>query len=731
MTKTFRMDEAQPRLLDETGQGIVGAPLDRPEGPKKVSGRAAYAADGVPDNAAHGVLVRATISRGRITGIDTASVAEIPGLLGVFHGPRFIRNPAQGMAGEAPVQPGDEVHYHGQPIALVVAESFEAARDAAQRLVVSYDAEDNVDTDPASTDALEEGDPETAGDFEAAFGRADVTLDRAYSTPPHAAAAMEPHAALAEWEGDMLTLRGAQQMLKTNRLELADAVGIDPENVRILSPYIGGGFGSKLGIGPEAVSAALAARELRRPVRVVMARQTVFDAVLRRTETTQRLRLGADRSGRLLALSHDDRVTNLQDEGFAEPVSQASQFLYGAEGLSFAQTLARVSRTPSGSVRAPGEAVGMLALEQAMDELAEILGMCPVELRLKNLPEKNPMTGQPFSATRLADCLRDGAERFGWKDRKPMGARRDGEWYVGMGMASAARSNMLIESAARVRLSSEGAVVETDMTDIGTGTYAILGQIAAEMLGLPVEKVEVRLGDTRFPAAAGSGGSFGASSAGSATFLAAKAIRETLAERMGCEPSDLTLQNGMARGGNREVPLSELIDAELVEEASIKAGDTSDSHFSSGFGAHFAEVAVHAYTGEVRVRRMLGVMAMGRILNEKTARSQALGGMIWGVGSALTEEMAHDPRTGHVVTRDLANYHVPAHADVPGDMTVVFLEERDDMANPIQTKGIGELGISGAGAAILNAVRNACGARIYDMPATPDRVIAAMEAAGY
>ena len=731
MTKTFRMDEAQPRLLDETGQGIVGAPLDRPEGPKKVSGRAAYAADGVPDNAAHGVLVRATISRGRITGIDTASVAEIPGLLGVFHGPRFIRNPAQGMAGEAPVQPGDEVHYHGQPIALVVAESFEAARDAAQRLVVSYDAEDNVDTDPAKTDALEEGDPETAGDFEAAFGRADVTLDRAYSTPPHAAAAMEPHAALAEWEGDMLTLRGAQQMLKTNRLELADAVGIDPENVRILSPYIGGGFGSKLGIGPEAVSAALAARELRRPVRVVMARQTVFDAVLRRTETTQRLRLGADSSGRLLALSHDDRVTNLQDEGFAEPVSQASQFLYGAEGLSFAQTLARVSRTPSGSVRAPGEAVGMLALEQGMDELAEMLGMCPAELRLKNLPEKNPMTGQPFSATRLADCLRDGAERFGWKDRKPMGTRREGEWYVGMGMASAARSNMLIESAARVRLSAEGAVVETDMTDIGTGTYAILGQIAAEMLGLPVEKVEVRLGDTRFPAAAGSGGSFGASSAGSATFLAAKAIRETLAERMGCEPSDLTLQNGMARGGNREVPLSELIDAELVEEASIKAGDTSDSHFSSGFGAHFAEVAVHAYTGEVRVRRMLGVMAMGRILNEKTARSQALGGMIWGVGSALTEEMAHDPRTGHVVTRDLANYHVPAHADVPGDMTVVFLEERDDMANPIQTKGIGELGISGAGAAILNAMRNACGARIYDMPATPDRVIAAMEAAGY
>ena len=731
MTKTFRMDEAQPRLLDETGQGIVGAPLDRPEGPKKVSGRAAYAADGLPENAAHGVLVRATIAQGRVTKIDESSVSDVAGLLGVFHGPKMTRNPAQGMAGEAPVQPGNEVHYHGQPIALVVAESFEAARDAAQRLAVSYDADTDVITDPSRSETHEQDDPETAGDFDAAFAASEVTLDRTYTTPPHAAAAMEPHAAVAEWEGDAVTLRGALQMLRFNKKELADSLGIDPEQVRILSPYIGGGFGSKLGIGPEAVAAALAARELGRPVRVVMARQTVFDSVLRRTETSQRLRLGADKDGTLRALSHDDRVSNIRDEGFAEPVSQASQFLYGAEGLSFTQTLARICRTPSGSVRAPGEAVGMLALEQAMDELAEELGLCPVELRLKNLPDKNPMTDQPFSATRLADCLREGAEQFGWGGRKPMGERREGDWYVGMGMASAARSNMLIKSAARVRLTGDGAVVETDMTDIGTGSYAILGQITAEMLGLAVERVEARLGDTSFPGASGSGGSFGASSAGSATFLAAKAIRETLAERMGCSLSELTLQNGIARGGNREVPLSELVDGELAEEASVESGSTADSHFSAGFGAHFAEVAVHAYTGEVRVRRMLGVMAMGRILNEKTARSQALGGMIWGLGSALTEKLTHDPRTGHLATRDLANYHVPAHADVPGDLKVVFLEERDDMANPIQTKGIGELGISGAGAAILNAVRNACGARVYDMPATPDRVIAAMDAAGF
>ncbi|MBE3637640.1 xanthine dehydrogenase family protein molybdopterin-binding subunit [Mangrovicoccus algicola] len=729
MTKTFRMDEAQPRLLDETGQGVVGAPLDRPEGKLKVTGRARYAADGLPPGAAHGVLVRATVAAGRIAGIDAASVSGIAGMLGVFHGPRFLRNPAQGMAGAAPVQPGDEVHYHGQPIALVVAESFEAARDAAQRLAVTYEETGPVVTDPAASDRLERQDPVTAGDFEAGFAASEVTLDRSYTTAPHAAAAMEPHAALAEWDGDRVTLRGALQMLRFNRQELADSLGIPAGNVRILSPYIGGGFGSKLGIGPEAVAAALAARALGRPVRVVMARQTVFDAVLRRTETLQRLRLGADRDGRLRALSHDDRVSNIEGEGFAEPVSQASQFLYGADGLSFAQTLARVSRTPAGSVRAPGEAVGMLALEQAMDELAEMLGICPVELRLRNLPEKNPVTGQPFSARRLADCLREGAERFGWAGRGAPGSRREGDWMLGMGMASAARSNMLVPSAARVRLDGSGAVVETDMTDIGTGSYAILGQIAAEMLGLPIDKVEVRLGDTSFPGASGSGGSFGANSAGSATFLAAKAIRETLAARMGCDMSELTLQDGIARGGNREMPLSELVGGQIVEEASIEAGETSESHFSSGFGAHFAEVAVHAYTGEVRVRRMLGVMAMGRILNEKTARSQALGGMIWGIGSALTEEMVHDPRTGHVVTRDLANYHVPAHADVPGDMQVVFLEERDDMANPIQTKGIGELGISGAGAAVLNALRHASGARVRDMPATPDRVIAAMEAA--
>ncbi|KAA8605346.1 xanthine dehydrogenase [Salipiger aestuarii] len=729
MTEIFRMNEAQPRLLDETRQGLVGKPLDRPEGPKKVSGRARYAAEGLPEDAAHGVLVRATIAQGRVTGFGHDAIRDIPGVIALITDDRLLRNPAQGMAGAAPCQPGSQVFYHGQPIALVVADSPETARDAAHRLPVSYDAGTAI-TDPATKSAQHSGEPETSGDFNAAFADCDVTVDATYTTDAQVAAAMEPHAAIADWQGDNLTLRGSLQMLRFNRDELADSLGIDPAQVRILSPYIGGGFGSKLGIGPEAVAAAIAAREIGRPVRVVMSRQTVFDAVLRRTETTQRVRFGATGDGRIRAISHDDLVSNAAGEEFFEPVSQASQFLYGAEGLSFTQTVATISRTPSGSVRAPGEAVGMLAFECAVDELAEALNLCPVDLRLRNIPDTHPMTGQAYSAHGLADCLRRGAEQFGWAERGAPGARVEGDWRIGMGVSSAARKSMLVQSAARVRLLGDRAVVETDMTDIGTGTYAILGQIAGEMLGLPISSVEVILGDTDLPGASGSGGSFGANSAGSATFLAAKKIRATIADKLGCDPAELHLQDGIARGGNVERPLADLVDGEIVQEAVVAAGDTSKSHLSSGFGAHFAEVAVNQWTGETRVRRMLGVMAMGRILNEKTARSQALGGMIWGIGAALTEAVEHDPRTGHIVTRDLANYHVPAHADVPGDMKVVFLEERDDMGNPIQTKGIGELGISGAGAAVLNAIAHATGARVRNFPALPDRVVAAMEAAG-
>ncbi|SFA76702.1 xanthine dehydrogenase, molybdenum binding subunit apoprotein [Poseidonocella pacifica] len=727
MTDMFRMDKPQPRLFDETVQGVIGKPLDRPEGLLKVTGRAPYAAEVPEANMVHGVLVRSTITRGRLTGIDKSALEGLSGILGVIRSPEFVRNSAQGMANEAPIQPEDHVAYFGQPMALVVAETFEAARDGAHRLRLSYETE-HAEIDPTTTSEIDTK-PDSFGDLDSAMAQADVTIDQKYSTPGQVSAAMEPHASIAWWEGDNVTLRGSYQMLRFNRNELADSLGIDPENVRILSPYVGGGFGSKLGIGSEAVAAAIAARELGRPVRVVMSRQHVFDMVLRRSETHQRLRLAAKADGTLLGIGHEDRVSNLPGEEFSEPTAMATHFMYGGENRLYNHEIARIHRTPSGSVRAPGEAVGMLALESAMDELAEVAGIDPVELRLRNLPEKHPEKGVPFSSRRFEDCLREGAKEFGWENRTPTASRREGDWFIGCGMSGAGRANMLVPSEARVTLEGDRAIVETDMTDIGTGSYAILTQIAAELLGLPMDRVETRLGDTRFPGASGSGGSVGAGSSGSSVFLAAKKIRARLAEAMGCAEEDLTLQDGIARSGNIQKPLSELAATAMTEEGGIKPGAMGKEFFQAGFGAHFVEIGVNAITGEARVRRMLGVFSAGRILNEKTATSQCIGGMVWGLGAALTEELQHDPRTGGIVSRDLANYHVASHADVPM-IDVRLLPERDDQANPMQAKGIGELGISGAGAAVTNAIYNACGVRIRDFPATPDKIIAGLEALG-
>ncbi|WP_431471244.1 xanthine dehydrogenase family protein molybdopterin-binding subunit [Sphingosinithalassobacter sp. LHW66-3] len=721
------------RLLDRMPQGLTGAALDRPEGPLKVSGRATYAHEFHLDDCAHGVLVRATITKGRVLRIDGSSITDLEGVLGVFTGERFLRNPAQGMANEAPVQGASEVAYFGQPIAMVVAETFEQARHAAQLLSVDYAPDADALTDPRS-EAVKIDKPDAKqldqGDLDAAMADAAATVDALYTTPAQSNAPMEPHASIAQWDGDTLTLHGSYQMLKYNRNELADSLGIDPEKIRILSPYVGGGFGAKLGIAPEAVAAALAAREIGRPVKIAMTRQHVFDMTVRRCETHQRLRLAADADGRLTGIGHEYRVSNLPGETFSEPVAQATHFLYGGQNRRIVHEIARVHRTCAGSMRAPGEAVGMLALENAMDELAETLGLDPIELRKRNLPERDPEKDVPYSTRAAAECLDEGARRFGWEKRAAEpGAVREGEWLIGMGVATAARKNVTTEAEARVTLRPDGtALVETDMTDIGTGTYAILGQIAGDLLGLPRDRVEVQLGDTRLPPGSGSGGSIGASSTGSAVLLACEALRETLCERFECDPDELTLKDGEAIAGNRRAPLTDLVgDAPLTEQGKFKPGKTTKETSQAAYGAFFAEVAVSHVTGEVRVRRMLGVFAAGRILNAKTARSQCLGGMVFGIGSALTEELVHDSRDGHIVNRDLAEYHLPVNLDVP-QIDVHFLEERDDWACPLQSKGIGELGISGAGAAITNAIHNATGARIRSYPATLDKVLEAVEA---
>ncbi|QUS35718.1 xanthine dehydrogenase family protein molybdopterin-binding subunit [Falsirhodobacter algicola] len=725
MTRHLKIDlpDTENRL-DQMAQGVLGKPLDRLEGPLKVSGRATYAAEARPDGLLHGVLVQSSITKGRVTQVGTH-----PDALAVLTDPRMIRYAAQGMATKGPKRGPDVVEYMGQPIALVVAETFEKARHAAKNLPITYEEETDAPLDPA-TAPLDRPDAKqsAAGDLDAAMRDAAFVLDEVWHTPSMAATAMEPHAAIAEWDGDHVTIRAGMQMLSSNRQQMADALGIPLEKVRLLAPYVGGGFGSKLGINAEAVAAALAARELGRPVSVVLTRMHDFDLSHRRSESRQRVLLAADADGRLTGLGHESRVSNLPDTTFAEPVTQATPFTYDGAHRRIVQEIARIHRPATGSVRAPGEAIGVNVFECAMDEMAERVGLDPVKFRLRNIPQNEPVTGRPFSSHKLAEAMEEGARRFGWADRNPAPKHTlQGEWYMGMGMAAAVRVNQIIESRARVSLTPDGrALVETDMTDIGTGTYTVLGQIAAEMLGLPRDAVEVHLGDTDMPPASGSGGSFGAASAGTSVYLACEELRTTLAQRMGCAETDLTLQDGEARAGNAVRKLTDLLNGEPLDaEGHVEPGDTAKAVRQATWGSHWAEVAVNRWSGEVRVHRMMGVFACGRVLNAKTARSQCLGGMTFGIGIALTEDMAQDDRDGHNVARDLAEYHVPTHADVP-HMEVHLLEELDAHAGPTQVKGIGELGICGAGAAVLNAVYNACGVRVRHFPATPDRILAGL-----
>ena len=732
MTRTFTMDEPDTRnRLDDMLQGVIGTPCDRLDGAAKVTGTATYAAEYQIEGCLDAVLVTATIAKGEVTDIDEASVLSMPGVIAVLCDPRMTTRSAQGGAGKAPTQNPQEIDYYGQPVALVVAESFEQARHAAKHLKISYREDSDAVFDPHVAAApVEEqtGKSEIKGNLDRVMREAEHAVDVTYTTEGHNSAPMEPHAAIAQWDGETLTVYLSMQMLKYNVKELADAVGLKPQNVRLISRYVGGGFGSKLGITAEAVAASLAAMALNRPVRAVMLRQQVFQSVMRRSETSQRLRLAAKADGRLAGFGHEALVSNLPGESFAEPVTQASKFLYRGDDRTIRLELARVNRLTAGSVRAPGEAVGMLALECAMDELANEIRLDPVELRLRNIPDRHPTEDIPYSQRNFAECITLGAERFGWDgaDRKPC-QRREGEWWIGTGMASAARVHNLNEAQARVRLCADGtAIIESDMTDIGTGTYTVLGQIAAEMLGLRLENVLVRLGDTAFPPGAGSGGSWGAPSTGSAVFIACEAIRAQLAQKLGCTDEELSLKDGMASAGGHQRSLTVLMEGEDISETGhFKPGAVSDKLATAMYGAFFAEVAVNAYSGETRIRRFHGTFSLGRVLNHKTARSQCLGGMVWGIGSAMTEDLIFDRRDGHIVNPDLAEYHVPVSLDVP-ELDVVLLDERDPAGSPLQAKGVGELGICGSGSAIGNAIYNACGVRVRSFPITPDKVMSGM-----
>ncbi|KRB09494.1 aldehyde oxidoreductase molybdenum-binding subunit PaoC [Achromobacter sp. Root170] len=712
---------------------IVGQPVDRIDGPLKTSGQAPYAYEhhDIAPNAAVGYVVGAAIAKGAITAMDTDLARRAPGVLAIVTAQNAGKL-GKGKMNTATLLGGPEIQHYHQAIAVVVANTFEEARAAAKLIRVQYARAPGAYDLAALRDNGASGKhiPKTdTGDFDAAFAEAPVKIDSTYTTPDQSHAMMEPHASLAVWKGDKLTLWTSNQMIAWGRSDVARTLGIPKENVRLMSPYIGGGFGGKLFVRADALLAALAAREAGRPVKVALPRPLVINNTTHRPATIQRIRLGAGRDGKLTAISHESWSGDLPD-GQPEEAVQQTKLLYAGANQHTALNLMTLDLPEGNAMRAPGEAPGMMALEIAIDEMAEALDMDPVQFRVVNDTQVDPTDpSRPFSRRRFVECLQTGARHFGWDKRDPKpGARREGQWLIGLGVASAFRNNLVTKSAARVRLDATGRViVETDMTDIGTGSYTIIAQTAAEMLGVPLSRVVVRLGDSSFPVSAGSGGQWGANSSTAGVYAACEKLRARVVEQLGFDAAGAVFADGMVTdAGGRSAPLVRAASGgELVAEDAIEFGDLDKKFQQSTFGAHFVEVAVDAATGETRVRRMLAVCAAGRILNPKTARSQVIGAMTMGVGAALMEELAVDHRLGYFVNHDLASYEVPVHADIPRQ-EVIFLDEDDPVSSPMKAKGVGELGLCGVAAAIANAVYNATGVRVRNYPVTLDKLLDGM-----
>ena len=717
---------------------VVGVAHDRIEGAAKVTGTAPYAYErhDVAPNAAYGWIVGSAIAKGRIAAMDLTAAEVAPGVLGIVThknaGPlgKGNRNTAHLLGGPA-------VEHYDQAVALVIADTLENARDAARLLRIDYNAENGkFDLAAARCSASKPEDgfggpaDTSAGDFDAAFVRAAVQIDQSYTTPDQSHAMMEPHATTAAWNGDRLTLWTSNQMIAWAVGDMAKTLKIPKDRIRIVSPYIGGGFGGKLFLRADALLAALGARAVGRPVKVAIARPQIPNNTTHRPATIQRIRIGADKDGVIDAIAHEVWSGDLPGGG-PETAAQQTRLLYRGDHRRTAHRLATLDLPEGNAMRAPGEAVGMLALEIAMDELANCCDIDPVELRIRNDVQYDPEAGpqRPFSSRKFVECLRQGAARFGWDKRHARpGQQRDGRWLVGMGMAAAFRNNLVAPSGARVGVDGQGRVtVETDMTDIGTGSYTIIGQTAAEMMGVPLEAVTVRLGDSRFPVSSGSGGQFGGNSSTAGVYAACVALRTKLAERAGFPAEQVIFEDGLLRLGNQSQGLGAVAGPDgLWAEDKIEFGDLTERYAQATFGAHFCEVGVDVDTAEVRIRRMGGAFAAGRILNPKSARSQVIGAMTMGAGAALMEELHVDKRFGFFVNHDMAEYVVPVHADIP-EQDVLFLEELDDKSSPMKAKGVGELGICGAGAAIANAIYNATGIRLRDYPLTIDKLIGQAE----
>ena len=682
----------------------IGEPLERHDARLKVTGRAQYAAEAPGIDPWYAHLVLSTIANGTVSHIDTLDAQRVPGVVHVMthaNAPRVRYEKTSPYDHDLLVLQSDRIYHDRQPVAMVIAHSPEAAKEAAGLVRVTYAAQEpvlDIHAAPqyAPGEVLEEDAQDVRGDPDAAFAAAPVKIRETYSTPWETHNPIEAHVTIAQWDGDRLTVHDSTQGVSRVRSRLAQTFELPEENVRVISLFLGGGFGTKGPVWPHVVLAVMAAKAAGHAVKLELTRAQMYGSTGYRPPTFQTIALGAQRDGKLVSVSHDTLTQTAQFAQWMESSGFITRSLYDSPNLRITHRAARLHVPKPSFMRAPGEASGSFAIECAMDELAYAAGVDPLELRMRNYAAVDPDSGKPFSSKALRECYQIGAEKIGWSRRspEPRSMQRDGK-LVGMGMATASYPAWRQEAQARIRMDAGGnVVVESGTQELGTGSYTVLAQIAAGVLEIPAERVRVQLGDTNLPKAPLSAGSSTTASVGNAVLLAAQALRAKLdAGSYDGEPLEATAN-----------------------------GEDEEEYSSHAFGAQFAQVEVDPDLGEVRVVRFVGAFAGGRILNARTARSQYIGGMVWGVGMALLEQTHVDPRTGRVMSADLEHYLLPVNADVPA-VEAYLVEERDDAINPLGAKGIGEIGIVGAAAAIANAVYHATGRRVRDLPITCDKLL--------
>jgi xanthine dehydrogenase YagR molybdenum-binding subunit len=734
----------------------IGKEMSRVDGVAKVTGKAKYAAEFRVPNLAYGFIVQGTVAKGRIEAIDTGEAGRAPGVIRIFThlntpklGPKASTEDSPPRATKEPDKSfralqSDRILFNGQPVALVVAETYEQARYAARLVKLSYNAEKHItDTEGVRGQARVPSNgpsPKPRGNPEGAMRSAPVKVEAEYRIPIEHHNPMEPHAAIAAWQDDRLTIFDKTQEVYNVRSHLASSFGIPEDRVRVVSPYVGGAFGSSLRPNYYPALTAMAARELKRPVKLVYTRTQMFTGHGHRPYTIQKVALGAERSGKLSAMIHEVVHNTSTFEEFSDDTTRFTRQVYACPNLYAPLKITNTDLNTPTWMRAPGAVSGMFALECAMDELAYALKIDPLELRLINYAEVDPETGLPFSSKALRECYRLGAEKFGWKGRKfEPRSMRDGRWLVGWGMATGIWGAFQMPAAARITLRADGtAHVASATSDIGPGTYTVATIIAAEFLGLRPDQVKFELGDTSLPRAPSQGGSWTTASVGSAVHGAALAVGAkllSLANRDANSPlkaaaaSDVEMLDGRLRvksDPSRFVRVSEVMRrnglAEITETFESRPSEERRKYATLAHGAQFIEVKVDPDLGTVRVTRAIEVTASGKIINPKASHSQEIGGVVWGIGMALQEATEIDHRYGRIMNPNLQHYHVPVNADVH-EVETMFVEEDDTVVNPLGVKGMGELGMVGIPAAIANAVFHATGRRIRELPITPDKLL--------